>query len=127
MYHRRLMSTIEQKVSISPSGSAEQGPSAVTNLLGLDREGLEQFFLDLGEKKFRATQVMKWIHQLGVTDFQQMNNLSKPLRNQLDDIARVTQLEVAQDHISSDGTRKWLLRLDDGNHIETVWFHLCSR
>jgi 23S rRNA (adenine2503-C2)-methyltransferase len=114
------MSTTEQKVTISPSTAADNGRSVV-NLLGADRETLEQFFQDLGEKKFRATQVMKWIHQLGVTDFQEMNNLSKSLRNQLDDLARVKQLEVAQDHLSADGTRKWLLRLDDGNHIETVF------
>jgi 23S rRNA (adenine2503-C2)-methyltransferase len=95
-------------------------PEAV-NLLGLDREGLEQFFLDMGEKTFRATQVMKWIHQLGVTDFQDMNNLSKDLRRQLDEKAVVDNLEVARDMLSSDGTRKWLLKLADGNHIEAVF------
>jgi 23S rRNA (adenine2503-C2)-methyltransferase len=93
----------------------------LVNLLGLDRAGLESFFESIGEKKFRATQVMKWIHQMGVTDFQQMNNLSKDLRNKLADVACIKNLEVARDLISKDGTRKWLLQLEDGNHIEAVF------
>ena len=95
--------------------------SPATNLLGLDRAGLEAFFESIGEKKFRATQVMKWIHQLGVVDFQEMNNLSKALRNQLAESSCIQNLEVSQDMISEDGTRKWLLKLPDGNHIETVF------
>ena len=93
----------------------------VTNLLGLDRAGLEAFFDSIGEKKFRATQVMKWIHQLGVVDFQEMNNLSKNLRNLLTESSCIQNLEVSQDMISKDGTRKWLLKLSDGNHIEAVF------
>jgi 23S rRNA (adenine2503-C2)-methyltransferase len=93
----------------------------VINLLGLDRAGLEEYFTAIGEQKFRATQVMKWIHQMGVTDVQQMNNISKDLRNKLDETTCINNLEVAQDQISKDGTRKWLLRLPDGNHIETVF------
>ena len=92
-----------------------------TNLLGLDRTGLEAFFAAIGEKKFRATQVMKWIHQLAVVDFQEMNNLSKDLRNQLAESSCVQNLHVSKDQISKDGTRKWLLRLHDGNHIEAVY------
>jgi len=95
--------------------------SPATNLLGLDRTGLEAFFESIGEKKFRATQVMKWIHQLGVVDFQEMNNLSKALRNQLTESSCIQVLDVSQDMISKDGTRKWLLELPDGNHIETVF------
>ncbi|VAW53136.1 23S rRNA (adenine(2503)-C(2))-methyltransferase @ tRNA (adenine(37)-C(2))-methyltransferase [hydrothermal vent metagenome] len=95
--------------------------SDTTNLLGLDRVALEDFFESIGEKKFRATQVMKWIHQLGVTDFQQMNNLSKNLRNRLVETSCVQNLHVAKDLISKDGTRKWLLQLNDGNHIEAVF------
>ncbi|MCW8851463.1 MAG: hypothetical protein OQK44_02260, partial [Gammaproteobacteria bacterium] len=79
------------------------------------------FFESIGEKKFRATQVMKWIHQLGVTDFQQMNNLSKDLRNRLSETSCIQNLQVAKDLISKDGTRKWLLQLQDGNNIETVF------
>jgi len=91
------------------------------NLLGLDRAGLEEYFTAIGEQKFRATQVMKWIHQMGVTDIQQMNNISRDLRNKLAETTCIRNLEVAQDQISKDGTRKWLLRLADGNHIETVF------
>ncbi|HEB82442.1 MAG TPA: 23S rRNA (adenine(2503)-C(2))-methyltransferase RlmN [Gammaproteobacteria bacterium] len=99
-------------------------PAAVSdrpNLLGMDRAALEAFFIAMGEKKFRATQVMKWIHQQGVVDFEQMNNLSKELRSRLAENACISNLEVSRDVISSDGTRKWLLRLADGNHIETVF------
>ncbi len=91
------------------------------NLLGLDRAGLEEFFASIDEKKFRATQVMKWIHQMGVTDFQEMNNLSKDLRTRLSETACIQNLEVAEDMLSKDGTRKWLLQLPDGNHIEAVF------
>lgn len=91
------------------------------NLLGLDRADLENFFESIDEKKFRATQVMKWIHQMGVTDFQEMNNLSKDLRTRLSETACVRNLDVAEDMLSKDGTRKWLLQLSDGNHIEAVF------
>jgi len=91
------------------------------NLLGLDRDGLEAFFEAIGEKKFRATQVMKWIHQLGVVDFQDMNNLSKDLRKQLAETSCIENLLVTKDQVSADGTRKWLLQLQDGNHIEAVF------
>ncbi len=95
--------------------------ATATNLLGLDRAGLEDFFESIGEKKFRATQVMKWIHQMGVVDFQEMNNLSKDLRNQLAETSCIQNLQVDKDLLSKDGTRKWLLRLPDGNHIEAVF------
>ena len=105
------------QLQIQPAATVSDLP----NLLGMDRAALEAFFIEMGEKKFRATQVMKWIHQQGVVDFEQMNNLSKDLRNRLAESACVTNLEVSRDVISSDGTRKWLLQLADGNHIETVF------
>jgi 23S rRNA (adenine2503-C2)-methyltransferase len=114
------MSEVQQQIDSSPSRQVVLQTGA-TNLLGLDRTALESFFEAIGEKKFRATQVMKWIHQLGVTDFQQMNNLSKDLRNKLAEISCVKNLAVTKDQISKDGTRKWLLELPDGNHIETVF------
>jgi 23S rRNA (adenine2503-C2)-methyltransferase len=103
--------------------TAIQAPVSMqrTNLLGLDRTALEEFFVALGDKKFRAAQLMKWIHQLGVTDFQLMNNLSKELRNKLAEISCIENLQVAKDLLSKDGTRKWLLQLADGNFIETVF------
>lgn len=106
---------VESPLQASPVSTLKQ------NLLDFDRQSLEQFFETMGEKRFRATQVMKWVHQCGVTDFQQMNNLSKTLRQQLETSTIIRNLEVASDQLSSDGTRKWLLQLEDGNLIETVF------
>lgn len=91
------------------------------NLLGLDRQALEAFFIGIGEKAFRATQVLKWIHQLGVSDFNEMTNLGKELRQRLTACAEIRAPEVVIEQESRDGTRKWLLRLDSGNCIEMVF------
>lgn len=91
------------------------------NLLDFTSEKLKDFFLERGEKPFRATQIIKWIHQQGVKDFSEMTNVSKALRAELEDIAEIKPLEIAIDDVSKDGTRKWLLRLEDGNCIETVF------
>lgn len=91
------------------------------NLLGLSAEKLVEFFASLGEKPFRATQVLKWIHQLGVDDFEQMTNLSKALRERLKDVAEIRAPEVVSQHDSADGTRKWLIRVAGGSCIETVF------
>jgi len=96
-------------------------------LLDLDRAALEAFFARQGEKAFRASQVLKWMHQQGVNDFSLMTNLSKPLRQRLDHIATVGVPEVITTQVSSDGTRKWLLRLADGNAIETVFIPEADR
>ncbi len=117
---------ISQMIEVQPQFDVETGrpvapDSGITNLLGLDRAGLEAFFESIGEKKFRATQIMKWIHQMGVVDFQQMNNISKDLRKQLAEISCIQNLQVEKDQLSKDGTRKWLLQLPDGNHIEAVF------
>lgn len=90
------------------------------NLLGLSRAQLEQFFIDIGDKKFRAQQVMKWIHHAGVTDFGQMSNLSKALREKLAKVAEVRPPEIASQHDSSDGTRKWAIRVEGGGLVEAV-------
>ena len=91
------------------------------NLLNLDRGSLEAFFAAEGEKAFRASQLLKWIHQQGVTDFSGMTNLSKALRQRLEARAVVRLPEIICRQDSRDGTRKWLLRLADGNAIETVF------
>ncbi|MGD8566498.1 MAG: 23S rRNA (adenine(2503)-C(2))-methyltransferase RlmN [Gammaproteobacteria bacterium] len=91
------------------------------NLLDLSRTDLEAFFADLGEKPFRATQVLKWIYQHGVSDFDTMTNLSKALRSKLGDIADIRLPRVVASQRSSDGTHKWVLEIDSGNHIETVF------
>ena len=91
------------------------------NLLGLSAEKLAAFFVGIGEKPFRATQVLKWMHQSGIDDFSQMTNLSKALRAKLEEIAEIRAPEVVGQFDSADGTRKWLIRVDGGNCIETVF------
>jgi len=91
------------------------------NLLNFDRQGLETYFTEIGEKPFRATQLLKWIYQFGVDNFSEMSNLSKSLREKLADVAEIRLPETVTEQISEDGTIKWLLRLDSGNSIETVF------
>ncbi len=91
------------------------------NLLDQNRQDMEAFFTTLGEKAFRASQVMKWIYHHGVDDFDAMSNLSKALRDRLKELAEIRLPEVAVDMPSRDGTRKWMLRLADGNSIEMVY------
>jgi len=91
------------------------------NLLGLNRQDMEAFFASLGEKAFRASQLTKWIHQLNVSDFDQMTNISKALREQLKEKTCIRPLEVVVDQLSTDGTRKWLMALPDNNRIEAVF------
>lgn len=91
------------------------------NLLGMHKKALEDLFIKLGEKSYRAQQVLQWIHFNGVKDFDGMTNLSKQLREKLKSATCITPLETAYDNTALDGTRKWLLRLTDGNCIETVY------
>ncbi len=98
-----------------------------TNLLDLDRAGMAAFFTALGEKPFRATQVMKWIYGQGVAEFTAMTNISKVLQASLQQQATISLPEVASDNLSDDGSRKWLFRLDDGNCIETVYIPEAER
>ena len=96
--------------------------STRTNLLNLDRQGLESFFADtLGEKRFRAQQVMKWIYHRHVTDFAEMTDLGKVLRAKLEQHAEVVPPKVLFEKPSADGTHKWLLGMDGGNAIECVF------
>ena len=91
------------------------------NLLDFTSDKLKAFFQERGEKPFRATQLIKWIHQQSTDDFSLMTNVSKNLRTELEQIAEIRAPEVVLDKKSSDGTRKWILKLDDGNCIETVF------
>jgi 23S rRNA (adenine2503-C2)-methyltransferase len=91
------------------------------NLMNLDRPGMAEYFGRMGEKRFRADQVVKWIHQLGVSEFDAMTNLSKDLRDRLAADAEVTPPAVLDERWSVDGTCKWLMKLGDGNAIETVF------
>jgi len=92
-----------------------------TNLLGMTREALEAFFISLGEKKFRATQVMQWIHARGVDDFGAMSDLGKGLRAKLAELAEIRAPVVVLRDFSQDGTRKWVLEMDGGGKVETVF------
>ena len=92
-----------------------------TNLLGLSREDMQEFFVSLGEKPFRATQVLKWIHHRHTSSFDAMTDLGKALRARLDAAAEVRAPEAVGDRLSTDGTRKWLFRVDSGNCVETVY------
>jgi 23S rRNA (adenine2503-C2)-methyltransferase len=91
------------------------------NLLDFDTEGLAAWLAAAGEKPFRARQLMRWIHRLGVSDFGQMTDLSKALRERLAAVAVVAAPEVLRHALSADGTRKWLLSVGTGNGIETVF------
>jgi 23S rRNA (adenine2503-C2)-methyltransferase len=96
--------------------------AAKINLLDLDRDGLERFFAEeLGEKRFRAQQVMKWIYHRHICDFEQMSDLGKDLRGKLLERAMVLPPNVVLDKPSADGTHKWLLGMDQTNAIETVF------
>lgn len=91
------------------------------NILGLDHQGMAAFFVELNEKPYRADQLIKWIHFTGITDFNDMTNISKTLRQQLAEKAEITLPQIIYDNVATDGTRKWLLKLADGNCIETVF------
>lgn len=93
----------------------------LTNLLGSDLETLVRFCEELGEKRFRATQLFRWIHQRGVRDFSQMSDLARSLRDKLAGVAQVQALPVVSTERSSDGTVKWLFDVGDGNLIESVF------
>jgi len=91
------------------------------NLLGLTRQELEEFFVSIGEKPFRASQLLKWIHQFGVADFDAMTNISKALRLRLQELAEIVAPQILMQQHSRDGTRKWLLKVDGGNSVEMVF------
>jgi 23S rRNA (adenine2503-C2)-methyltransferase len=91
------------------------------NLLDFDLEGLAVFCEGLGEKRFRATQLFRWIHQRGASDFAQMSDLAKSLREKLAEKAHIEALRPISEHISQDGTIKWLFDVGGGNAVETVY------
>jgi 23S rRNA (adenine2503-C2)-methyltransferase len=94
---------------------------ARANLLDFDRDGMRDFFAGLGEKPWRADQVMKWIYHRLESDFGVMTDLGKSLREKLPEVALVAPPKALLDTASSDGTRKWLLGMDAGNAVETVY------
>jgi 23S rRNA (adenine2503-C2)-methyltransferase len=101
--------------------------SSRINLMDLDLEQLTAFFLNLGERSFRAEQVFKWIHARGVEDFALMTDLSKSMRGLLPELCEIKAPEIAEEKRSNDGTVKWLMRLADQNFIETVFIPEADR
>ena len=92
------------------------------NLLGMGLSSLERFFTEeLGEKRFRAIQVLKWIHQRGVDNFDDMTDVSMALREKLKLVAEIAAPEVTFKQYSTDGTRKWVMKMPGGNAVETVY------
>ena len=104
-----------------PGTGAGADAAERANLLGMARPRLEAFFESLGERPFRARQVLKWIHARGVSDFEPMTDLGRALRARLAQIAEVRAPAVEAHRTSADGTRKWLLRVDSGNCVEMVF------
>ena len=94
---------------------------STVNLLDFDLDGLTGFCERLGEKRFRAVQLFRWIHQKGATSFDQMSDLAKSLRAKLQGTATITGLPVISEHVSSDGTIKWLFDVGGGNAVESVF------
>jgi 23S rRNA (adenine2503-C2)-methyltransferase len=91
------------------------------NLLDFDLEGLTAYCEGLGEKRFRALQLFRWIHQKGASDFDTMSDLAKSLRAKLAGVAEIRGLPVISEHVSADGTVKWLFDVGGGNAVETVF------
>src|SRR3990167_3108494 len=91
------------------------------NLLDLDQQSMSNFFESMNEKPFRAQQILKWIHFNGITDFHLMTNISKSLQQKLSDSAEINLPQIIYEKAAEDHTYKWLLRLYDGNCIETVF------
>lgn len=96
------------------------GEPSKTNLLDLDIKGMESLAVELGGKPFHGRNLLKWIHKHGVTDFEQMTDLSRNLREQLQDRTEIVIPEIVFEQPSLDGTTKWVLELADGQRIETV-------
>jgi len=103
---------------VSPTVATEKKK---INLLNLDHQAMREFFASLGEKPFRADQMMKWIYHFGYSDFELMTNLNKKLREKLQRLTEITAPEISEKQVSTDGTIKYSLRLEGGQEVETVW------
>jgi 23S rRNA (adenine2503-C2)-methyltransferase len=97
------------------------------NLLNLDAAQLVSFFADIGEKPFRAKQLLRWMHQFGEADFSKMSDLAKPLREKLGASAVIEAPRVVSDATAADGTRKWLIDVGNRNAVETVFIPESNR
>ena len=110
------MEDSKYKISIS---SLENNPK--TNLLGLTKAEIKSLLNKINLPNFRASQIWNWIYRSGTIDFNEMTNISKELRYLLSKNFNIWRPKISSTHQSQDGTIKWLLKLDDGNEVETVW------
>ncbi|CAQ83475.1 MULTISPECIES: bifunctional tRNA (adenosine(37)-C2)-methyltransferase TrmG/ribosomal RNA large subunit methyltransferase RlmN [Photorhabdus] len=108
------------QVAASVVSETQEKKSGKINLLDLDRKQMRQFFVDMGEKPFRADQVMKWIYHYCYDDFEQMTDINKTLRAKLQQVAEIRAPEVAEEQRSADGTIKWAISVGD-QQVETVY------
>lgn len=114
---------VDTPIKLLPSDDLPHESKTITkkiNLLDLNRQKLREFFVKIGEKPFRADQVMKWIYHYCYDDFSLMTDINKPLRSKLQQIAEIRAPEVAQEQRSSDGTIKWAIKVGD-QQVETVY------
>ncbi|NQZ82157.1 MAG: bifunctional tRNA (adenosine(37)-C2)-methyltransferase TrmG/ribosomal RNA large subunit methyltransferase RlmN [Colwellia sp.] len=110
------MSEVNEVVSQAASKSSKK-----VNLLNLDHQGMREYFESIGEKPFRADQIMKWIYHFGYSDFEQMTNLNKKLREKLQRLTEIKAPVISDKQISKDGTIKYAIKLEGGQVVETVW------
>lgn len=108
-------------------GTAPVSLPAVPNLLDYDLNALSAWFSELGEKPFRARQVMRWMHREGCADFGAMTDVAKALRTRLEEQAEIRAPALLRDVLSEDGTRKWLFDVGEGNAVETVFIPEAGR
>ena len=101
--------------------------ASLPNLAGLSRSNMRALFTDLGEKPFHADQVLKWIHQRGVTDLEAMTDISKSLRSKLVEQTQITLPTVVEDYASEDGSRKWIVQVASGSRVEMVFIPESTR
>lgn len=112
------MLSTEERLAITPFIDPDTGK---VNLLGLSYEQMLAFFAVIGEKRFRAEQVMKWIHHLGAQSMDDMSNISKKLKEKLADVVEIKAPNILFQKDSQDGTRKWLMEVTGGSSVETVF------
>jgi len=110
------MSVVTEVVSPAVTKSDKK-----VNLLNLDHKMMREYFASIGEKPFRADQMMKWIYHFGYSDLNLMTNLNKKLREKLERLTEIKAPEISEKQVSEDGTIKYVLRLEGGQEIETVW------
>ena len=108
-------------VTVTPDNNASQAPTKKTNLLDLTRSGMREFLSSIGEKPFRADQIMQWIYHHGVSSVDEMSNINKQLKAKLNTHAEIVAPEIAYQQNATDGTIKFALTLNGGQEVEAVW------